>query len=138
MGLGQNYHKTKFLTIIITTVLIGGMLNTIVPISAGSQSGTTLSAEKTATGAWIRTFDWTISKTVVPTTLELLVGDEGNPEYTVSVDKTGSTDVFKVSGQVCVTNGGAVTTENLKLVDQVQYKIGPGMFQNLAGSRSNI
>jgi len=138
MGLGQNYHKTKFLTIIITTVLIGGMLNTIVPISAGSQSGTTLSAEKTATGAWIRTFDWTISKTVVPTTLELLVGDEGNPEYTVSVDKTGSTDVFKVSGQVCVTNGGAVTTENLKLVDQVQYKIGPGMFQNLAGASQTI
>ncbi len=43
-----------------------------------------------------------------------------------------------MSGQICVTNGGDRTTENLKLVDQVEYKTGAGQFQPLPGASQTI
>lgn len=137
--MGQN-KKSNYIRLSLLLVLFSGIIFGVSNhlAFADGQSGTTLSASKTATGEWIRTFDWTISKTVDPTSLELFVGDKGNPEYTVSVDKTGFTDVVKVSGQICVTNGGAVTTENLMLVDQVEYKTGNGMFLDLVGASQTI
>ncbi|MGQ9623342.1 MAG: hypothetical protein ACUVTO_07950 [Candidatus Caldatribacteriaceae bacterium] len=41
-------------------------------------------------------------------------------------------------GTITVTNGGAVETKNLKLVDQVQYKTGAGQFQDLPGATQTI
>jgi hypothetical protein len=44
-----------------------------------------------------------------------------------------------VRGTITVTNGGEITTENLKLVDQVEYKIpGPGQFGPLPGASQTI
>ena len=45
---------------------------------------------------------------------------------------------YGVRGEVCATNGGSRTTENLKIVDQVQYKSGSGQFQNLFGASQAI
>ena len=45
---------------------------------------------------------------------------------------------FGVRGEICVTNNGARTTENLKMVDQVQYKDDSGKFQNLVGASKTI
>ena len=98
------------------------------------QAGTTLSAYKTATGYWTRTYTWTISKSVSPDSWEFYPGDSGTSWYTVKVTKDAGTDAWWVEGQICVTNGGAVATENLKLVDRVQYKTGAGQFQDLPGA----
>jgi hypothetical protein len=43
-----------------------------------------------------------------------------------------------VRGEITVTNGGDRTTENLKLVDQVEYKAGAGQFQPLDGAKQTI
>ena len=68
---------------------------------AQGQSGTTLSAEKTAAG------------------------------FSICV---GPLNQRGVEGQVCVTNGGAVATQDLMILDHVQYKSGRGQFQDLTGA----
>jgi uncharacterized repeat protein (TIGR01451 family) len=94
------------------------------------QAGTTLTATKTATGQMTRTFGWTIDKSVNREILNLFRGDSAASEYTVTVTKDGGTDAASVEGEVCVTNGGERPTENLKIVDTVQYKTGSGQFQD--------
>jgi hypothetical protein len=94
-------------------------------------SGTTLSAVKSATGELTRTWNWTIAKSVTPASWDLFKGDEGTSEYTVTVTKTGYTDVVSVSGTITVTNGGAVATVGLTIYDDVLYKTGGGPFQVL-------
>lgn len=98
---------------------------------AQGQSGTTLSATKTATGHTLRTFTWTITKSVTPAGWNLFSGDTGTSEYTIAVTKTGFSDSGLVDGSVCVTNAGAVNTENLAIVDEVEYKTGSGQYQTL-------
>ncbi len=87
-----------------------------VAVQAEGQNGTTLSAEVTAGSVWSRTFHWTIDKSVTPDTLNMFKGDSGTVQYTVSLTKDAGTDEAKISGQVCVTNGGSVSTENLAIV----------------------
>ncbi len=99
---------------------------------------TTLSAEKTATGHWVRTFNWTIDKSVTPSTLNMFRGDSGDVTYTIAVTKDSGTDTFYVDGQICVTNGGAVPTENLAIVDEIQYKVGSGKFQTLSNTSLDL
>jgi len=104
---------------------------------AQGQSGTTLIAEKTAAGYWERSYDWTVLKTATP--LELTFGPSPQTiTYQITATRLAPTDVYGVQGQVCVTNGGAVTTENLKIVDRVQYKTGAGAFQDLPGASQTI
>ena len=83
------------------------------------QSGTTLTATKTAAAHYTRTFHWTIDKSVTPDEWNLFKGDQGTSEYTVTVTKDNGTDAAWLDGQICVTNGGAVATENFTIVDAV-------------------
>lgn len=80
------------------------------------QAGTTLTATVSATGHFTRTFAWTINKSVTPTIWNLFTGDTGISRYTIAVTKSSGVDAAWVDGQVCVTNGGAVATENLIIV----------------------
>lgn len=102
------------------TELGGNQINPMNP----TQSGTTLTTTVSATGELVREFHWEISKSVSPESLELFVGDVGNPQYTVSVDNTGFTDTTKVSGEVCVNNGGDYWTRDLMIKVSV---VNPGM-----------
>ncbi len=125
------------------TILVLGSLAVTIPLEGqgGGQAGTTLSAEKTAVGFFERriVYDWTIVKSVLPTSIEIKPGNSGSVTYTLTATRTGSqTDTFGVRGQICVTNGGDRTTENLKLVDRVQFKIGNGQFQDLGGATQTI
>lgn len=83
------------------------------------QSGTTLTATKTATAKYQRTFHWTIDKSVTPTTFDMFTGDQGTAEYKITVTKDAGVDAAWLEGQICVTNGGAVATENLTIVDEL-------------------
>jgi len=92
-------------------------------------NGTTLiEATKTAIGHFERTFHWTIDKSVTPDTWNLLTGDSGTSEYTITVTKDGGTDSYFVDGQICFKNDGAVATENLAIGDDILYKTGGGPF----------
>ncbi|MEW9053173.1 MAG: hypothetical protein AB2392_18580 [Neobacillus sp.] len=98
----------------------------ITPLQNGGQAGTTLSANVTATGRLTRTFSWTINKSVTPDTWNLFSGDSGTSQYTITVDKDTGTLAAFVEGQVCVTNGGAVATENLAINLELQRNPGGG------------
>lgn len=102
------------------------------------QAGTTLSAEVTAFGELTRTWQWDISKSVDPASWSLFTGDSGSSAYSVSVDKTGYSDVVSVSGQVWVLNGGDRPTENLKIVVVLESKSGGGQFQPTGYSQTII
>jgi len=106
------------------------------PASSPGQAGTTLLAEKTAEGFWekVITYDWTIEK-------EAKLSDDGKSiiyTLTATRKKVSEINTYGVRGTITVTNGGAIATENLKLVDQVEYKTGAGQFQDLSGASQTI
>ncbi len=102
---------------------------------AQGQAGTTLSASKTAQGYFNRTenYDWTVAETVDKAALTIKQGESDTVEFTIQATRTGPliTGIFGVRGQACVTNGGERDTQNLALFDHVQFKNGPGPFQEL-------
>ena len=101
-------------------------------VFGSGQNGTTLSVEKTAVGYNERTYDWTLEKSVDPTSIELGIGDNETVEYTLTATKSIASEATGVRGQICVTNGGDTDTEGLSIVDNLQYKLpGPGQFQTL-------
>lgn len=64
-----------------------------------------LAVTKDAKTSLKRTYNWTIDKSVTPATWDLFTGDSGTSKYTITVDKTGSTDSnWKVSGEITVNN----------------------------------
>lgn len=103
-----------------------------------SQAATDISATKTATGNLTKVYQWTIEKSAATASLRLFRGDQAAVTFTVKATKTGSSNVPSVSGQVCVTNNGQDPTEGLQIGDTVQYKVGDGQFQNLAGAGVKI
>lgn len=91
-----------------------------------NQSGTTLSADVSAMAELTRTFHWTIDKSVNPSVWNLFRGDSGTSQYTIMVTKDEGTLMAVVEGQVCVTNGGAVPTENLAINVDLERNPGGG------------
>lgn len=132
----------KKITIILMVVALLLLLSPKRTILGEGQAGTTLSAEKTATGFWDKqiTYDWTIDKTVDPAEIDICSGNTGSIYYTITLTKTqvGEVDVYGVRGTITVYNGGAVATENLKLVDQVEYQTGGGPYEDLPGATQTI
>ncbi|MFN8375903.1 MAG: hypothetical protein U0694_23900 [Anaerolineae bacterium] len=115
-------HRKLFLAVLCLAGVIALFLSMPVfadpggnPGNSGGQNGTTLTASVTATPSWTRTFGWTIDKSASPDNLYLFTGDSGTTLYTITVTKGSGTDSITISGQVCVTNGGAVATENLAI-----------------------
>src|SRR5947207_11314481 len=88
------------------------------PVSA-QQAGTTLTANKTATGHLTQAFGWSIAKSVSPDTLNLLQTETGTAQYTITVGKQAASAEAAVEGQICVTKGGSAATEKLQIADVV-------------------
>jgi hypothetical protein len=72
----------------------------------------------------MRTFGWTIDKSVSPAVLELFRGDSGTAAYKIVVTKDDGIQRAWIDGTVCVTNGGAEPTENLKIQVVLERKSG--------------
>ncbi|HEX2619713.1 MAG TPA: hypothetical protein VHL11_06190 [Phototrophicaceae bacterium] len=86
------------------------------PTFADGQSGTTLTATVNVNPHHTRTYHWTIDKSVQPASWDLFQGDSGTSRYTVALTRDDGTLATWVDGQVCITNGGAVSTQNLSVV----------------------
>jgi hypothetical protein len=97
----------------------------------GGESGTTLSAIVTETSNYTRTYNWDINKSVTPETWNIFQGDTATSQYNVNVTKKGYTDEAVIEGNVTVTNGGGVATQNL--VINLNLTEGPG-FNNKIGT----
>lgn len=100
--------------------------------AAAGQNGTTLTETVTANGRWMRTFSWTIDKSVVPAAWEMFKGDSGASQYTVAVTKDAGVDAYSVVGEICVANGGEVATQALLIKAVVQHSVGNEQFHEYA------
>ncbi len=107
-----------------TVLLVAMFVVGIMPVLGEGQAGTTLTADVDVVGYWTRTFHWTIEKAVTPDTWELFRGDSGTSRYTVTVTKDEGTDAAWAAGEICVTNGGEVATENLTIVAELKNGYG--------------
>jgi drug/metabolite transporter superfamily protein YnfA len=119
----MNIRKSAFFTVLALLAL--SLFVRALPVEAQGQAGTTLTATVDVYPHWTITYGWTIDKSVTPTTWDLFSGDSGTSQYTITVTKDGGTEAAWVDGQVCVTNGGAVATENLEITAVLQDGYGP-------------
>ena len=132
---------TKLVASLFIIVIVAGSLSVAMPPNNG-QAGTTLSATKTANGFHERKiiYDWAIEKVVQPTSLEVKPSNSGFVAYALTATRTMVSDITiaYVRGEVCVTNSGDRVTENLKIVDSTQFKVGSGQYQDLTGATQTI
>lgn len=108
-------HPRRKLTVIFgfSALLILSLL--LARPGVASAAGTTLSSTVSINAHYTRTFNWTINKSVKPDTLNMFTGDSGTSTYTIAVTKDNGTDAAWFDGQICVTNGGSVDTQNLTI-----------------------
>lgn len=85
-----------------------------------------------------------ITRTPSPTRTPTATRPPGEPRGAIlaeaSKTATGARDgdKAKVRGEICVTNVGSETTDDLKIVDQVQYRVGEGEFRNLEEAKLTL
>ncbi len=78
-----------------------------------------IAVRKTATGSYTRTYEWDITKTVTPTTIDMFKGDSHDVEWTVEVKKTTTDSDFIVSGQITIENNGTAAGTVSGLTDSL-------------------
>jgi hypothetical protein len=122
-------------------VVLGSLLATVLALAVSGvvpvlayQAGTTLTATITATGHGKQTFGWDISKSASPDIWNLPLVETGTSQFIIAVNKVPASDESYVEGQICVTDGGSLPTENLQIVEVVQYKVASTRFQDYASA----
>src|SRR5262249_53523945 len=91
----------------------------LAPLAGCVHQGSQPSATNSATGHNDRVFNWTIDKSAAPDSFDLLNGETGTSQFTITVTKNPGGVTFVVDGEICVTNDGNETTEDLAITDQV-------------------
>lgn len=114
----------KIMTILFTLTLAVVVFAPAV-VQANGQAGTTLSADVSITPHWTSSNVWTIDKSVTPVTWNLSDGQTGTSTYTITVTKSNGSEAAWIDGVVCITNGGAVSTENLAISVELRDGVPP-------------
>ena len=98
--------------------------------------GTSIIASKIANGFLEKRldYDWDLQKTVTPASAEIKPGESEAVTFTLTISRNKTeTDLALVKGKIRVENSGEMPTENLKIEDVVQYRVGSGPYQDLPG-----
>jgi len=111
----MSVHHARLVALGGVALLAGGAALASMPASAqaAGRNGTTLTATTTLDLSAERVATWSITKTVTPALLDLRPGQTGTGTFEVAVAKSVGATKGTASGQVCITNGGAVPTEGL-------------------------
>lgn len=131
----------KPLVLSMLMLLAIAMFSTFSAANAAVQMGTTLTATVTATGYWqqLCVYDWSITKSMTPTSLEINRGHSGQLFASITATRqVTEINTYSVRGIITVTNNGYLMTQNLKIVDTMQQKTTGGQFQDLAGATITI
>jgi hypothetical protein len=90
--------------------------------------GLQLEVTKTADSFWERRteYDWTIEKAADPISLDICSGASGMITYTLTATRTlaSESEVFGVQGEICISNTGTASTEEMSVVDEIWSKTG--------------
>jgi len=111
-GVCTNYTNTATLKVGETTVDSAGKTVTV----CGAAD---LTVSKTANTAFVRTYSWTIDKSVDPTSVGQFAGDSTDLNYTVGVKKNTVDSAWVVSGQITVTNSNQFQAVTVTVTDAV-------------------
>jgi len=88
---------------------------------------TTLGASATASGYWRRSveYGWSMQGSVSPNALTLVGDQTGSFRHTVEVNRSKLSEAYQygVTGQVCVTNQGTRSTENLTIRYGIESRV---------------
>ncbi|GEM_PF-3257665 len=132
----------KLLLVSTAVVLAMALTLPFVGPASACETGTSLEASKTAIGFKETTveYNWAVQKSVVPDEIELGQGQSSSVQYTITVTRSPVSEVTRIGvrGQICVTNTGNRVTENLKIVDRVQYQKPGNQFKDLIGASQTI
>jgi hypothetical protein len=72
--------------------------------------------------SWERDYDWTITKSVEPTSLELILGQHDDATYTLNAEREVMTDTYTVAGTICAKNDVEHAAQLVDVVDCIEYK----------------
>ena len=111
-GVCTDYTNTATLKVGETTVDSAGKTVTV----CGAAD---LTVSKTANTAFVRTYSWTIDKSVDPTSVGQFAGDSTDLNYTVGVKKNTVDSAWVVSGQITVTNSNQFQAVTVTVTDAV-------------------
>lgn len=132
----------KLLVVALVGLLAMTLAGPLAAPASACETGTSLEATKTAVGLRETTieYDWTLQKAASPDEIEIGQGESGSVEYTITAVRMPVSEVTRIGvrGQICVTNTGSRVTQNLKIVDRVQYKKPGKSFKDLIGASQTI
>lgn len=79
-----------------------------------------LSVTKDATPSFSREYDWTVTKSVDPDSLDLFDGDSDDVTWTVTWDRDNGTDsTYAVSGTITITNPAPIAADDVSVADSL-------------------
>lgn len=79
-----------------------------------------LAVTKNATPSFSREYDWTIAKTVDPTSLDLFAGDSNDVTWTVTWNRDDGTDFgFAVTGTITINNPAPIPANGVSVADSL-------------------
>ena len=79
-----------------------------------------LSVTKDADPTFSREYDWTITKTVDPETLDLFNGDSDDVTWTVTWDRDDGTDLgHAVTGTITINNPAPIAADDVSVIDSL-------------------
>jgi hypothetical protein len=140
---GKRIFYMLLCVLVFTAMFSGTALGQDSETRGPGQSGTTLIVTKTAEGFWTKagTYDWDIEK--YSHVIRPVIGRDNAYDlfYTINVNRLATStqsEQFGVRGYITVTNGGDRPTENLKIVDQIQYQDGSSGYNDLPGATLTI
>lgn len=76
---------------------------------------------KTTATLWKRTYDWTISKSVQPDSLELAQGESGDMIYSIEAERGIASNTYAVKGVIYARNDMESIAHLVDVVDCIEY-----------------
>ena len=108
--------------LLVLAVVVGGLLGALAPQGSSPSAlaqargrEPALSASVSLSTSLIKTFEWSITKSASPTSLDLEPGERGRVKFTIGADRDDGTLSAEAAGRVCVTNKGSSRSEGLSI-----------------------
>ena len=125
---------------LLALLVVACLLSVFLPFSDAKWTVVLRDSGNVQLAAWTPTPSPSLTPSPTPTPTPTCAGTTLSAEKSAIGfrEQVSGKERVGVRGEICVTNGGTRGTENLKLVDQVQYKDGSGKFQDLVGASKII
>lgn len=131
---------SKTRTPFVAALMMSSLIATVETLALAGPAGTRITATKTASAEFLRQekYSWTLSENLqVPTQVTLVIpqGQKAVVGFNLVATRLGPEVLLSggtVNGEVCVTNTGSSSTEGLRIRDQLEQEVSPGIWRTVA------